>query len=153
MAYSLDASALIVPWRDQYPPRIFKGFWERYDEMIIAGQAVAVDEVYKEIEKKDDDLKEWVRDRLRMFVALEEDIQLAVTEVLTLSERMVGSQKGRNAADPWVIALAKVRGLTVVTMERASGNLNRPKIPDVCDTLSVPCIDVIGLVDKEGWQF
>lgn len=153
MKYSLDASALIEPWRDLYPRRIFKGFWERYEDLVASGDAVAIEEVYKEIEKKDDELLEWTKVRREMFVPLETDIQLALAEVLSLSEKMVGNQKGRNAADPWVIALAKARGLTVVTMERSNGKLHKPKIPDVCQAFNVPCIDILGLVDKEGWQF
>lgn len=51
-------------------------------------------------------------------------------------------------ADPWIIAMAKSENLVVVTSELKNYNLNpmRPsksaKIPDVCDGLSVRCIDM-----------
>jgi hypothetical protein len=40
-------------------------------------------------------------------------------------------------ADPFVIALERVPGLTVVTAERASGSLQKPRIPDVCTGVGV----------------
>jgi hypothetical protein len=52
------------------------------------------------------------------------------------------------AADPWVVALAEARGLTVVTMEEG-GTANRPKIPHVCAHFRVPCIPVVDLIRKE----
>ena len=41
-------------------------------------------------------------------------------------------------ADPFVIAVARVRKLSVVTGEKRRGNLARPKIPDVCDAFWHP---------------
>ncbi|MFG2738649.1 DUF4411 family protein [Streptomyces chartreusis] len=151
--YSLDTSALITPWRDTYPPRRFKGFWERYEELIDSGRAFAVDEVAIELKRRDDELAEWIKLHPSLFVPLEADIQLATIEALRLCERMVGNIRGRNGADPFVIGLAKARGLTVVTMEKATNSLKRPKIPDVCNEMGVPCIDVIGLMDREQWEF
>lgn len=153
MAYSLDTSALMQPWNDTYPRHIFGTFWDRYEGLIESGEAVAIDEVFLELEKRDDELCRWARIRKKMFIAAEEDVQLALKDVLGLSEKMLGSQKCRNAADPWVIALAKARSLTVVTMELSSGNLAKPKIPDVCTALGVPCINVIGLAQEQGWVF
>jgi Domain of unknown function (DUF4411) len=152
--YSVDTSALIQPWRDVYPPRRFKGFWQRYTSLFDSGQAVAVDEVLRELRKKDgDDLLAWVKERpSAMFVALEPDIQRATTQALDLCRRMVGSHKGYNVADPFVIGLAIARELTVVTFETPSGGLKRPRIPDVCKELHVPCVDMIGLLDAEDWE-
>lgn len=51
-------------------------------------------------------------------------------------------------ADPWLIAISKEEGYTVVTSEQPVTNLNqgRPsrnaKIPDVCHQLNVNCIDM-----------
>ena len=41
-------------------------------------------------------------------------------------------------------------GLTVITEENKKGE---KKIPYVCKNLNVPCIDILGLCEKEGWQF
>jgi len=44
-----------------------------------------------------------------------------------------------NPADPWLIALGKHYGYTVVTDERGANDL--AKIPGVCNALGVRCID------------
>jgi len=61
--------------------------------------------------------------------------------------------KGIYGADPFVIALAKVEDLIVVTGERATNNLAKPKIPDVCNDMGIECINILDLMRREGWQF
>ncbi|HEY5528413.1 MAG TPA: DUF4411 family protein [Thermoleophilia bacterium] len=152
--YSIDTSALISPWRDSLPPRRFKTFWKEYTNLFDSGQAIAVDEVHLELRKREgDDLLEWVKHRpASMFVALDSDIQMAALELLEKSDKLLGTHKGRNAADPWVIALAMARGLAVVTCELPSGTDRRPKIPDVCDALGIPWLGIVDLCDAEHWD-
>jgi hypothetical protein len=66
---------------------------------------------------------------------------------------LVNTQRNRSMADPWVIALAQVNGCTVVTGEVPSDDLKRPKIPDVCRALGIPCSSLLQLFRKEGWVF
>jgi hypothetical protein len=66
--------------------------------------------------------------------------------------RFVNNPKAKNRADPFVIALARVRGCTVVTEEHP-GSPDSPKIPLVCDQLQVPHIRFLDIVRREGWQF
>jgi Domain of unknown function (DUF4411) len=73
--------------------------------------------------------------------------------VLGHCARMVGSHKGNNAADPWVIALAKARGLTVVTPEVQTGNFDKPRVPDVCEALGVPWMNLYDWIDRQDWSF
>jgi hypothetical protein len=65
----------------------------------------------------------------------------------------VDSKKNRSVGDPWVIALAQARGLTVVTGEKATGSLLKPKIPDVCKDLGVSCIEIVDFFRKQGWRW
>ncbi|MGH9792915.1 MAG: DUF4411 family protein [Candidatus Acidiferrales bacterium] len=67
--------------------------------------------------------------------------------------RLVDTKKNRSGCDPWVIGLAQSRSLTVVTAEKATKNLARPKIPDVCTDLNIPCVDVLGLFRSLGWRW
>ena len=55
-----------------------------------------------------------------MFVPLGEEVQLATQEILTQFPRLVGTMKDRNRADPFVIALAKVKAAIVVTGEKVA---------------------------------
>jgi hypothetical protein len=54
-----------------------------------------------------------------------------------------------NQADPFVIALAKVSGYTVITEETGIGSLG--KIPGVCSAMKVECINLMQLIDAEDW--
>jgi hypothetical protein len=61
--------------------------------------------------------------------------------------------KGRNRADAFVIAVARVRGAVVVTGEGPDGNENRPKIPFICQNLKIRCVRFLDIVRLEGWKF
>ena len=41
----------------------------------------------------------------------------------------------------------------MVTEETLSGNLDKPRIPDVCDALGVRWLNLIGFVRAQGWSF
>jgi hypothetical protein len=57
----------------------------------------------------------------------------------------------RNLADPAVIALAKADGLTVLSSETkvTQQSERNPKIPNVCQEFSVPCLDIQGYCREE----
>jgi hypothetical protein len=61
------------------------------------------------------------------------------------------------SADAYVIALAQIHGGTVVTQETTAAEKRNSKqthfIPDVCRDLGVPCINLLGLMRREGWKF
>lgn len=149
--YSFDTRVLIESWNRRLPPATFVSFWERLDEVINAGTVRAVDEVRGEL-KRDDNLKAWAKLRGQLFVPLEHDIQRATTRVLEYAERMVGMGKGRNGADPFVIALAVARDGVVVT-EEYKGSLASPKIPVVCEALGVRCMTTVEFIQDQGWTF
>ena len=56
----------------------------------------------------------------------------------------------KSSGDAFLIATAMKYGLTVITEESKKGE---KKIPYVCKSLNVPCIDILGLCEREGWQF
>ena len=60
--------------------------------------------------------------------------------------------KGRNGADPFVIALAVARDGVVVTKEY-TGTLASPKIPVVCEALAVRSLTTVEFVQDQGWTF
>jgi hypothetical protein len=66
---------------------------------------------------------------------------------------MVMNLKGRNRADPFVVAVARIRGATVVTGEGSDGTEDRPKIPFVCQKLVIDCTRFTQLIRSEGWTF
>jgi len=151
--YSIDTSALLDGWIRYYPPDIFPGLWRRLEALVATGDLAAIDEVLRELEKKDDDVHAWAKRQEGMWVAIDDDVQAAVAEILGQFEQLAGELKNRSFADPWVIALAQVHGCTVVTGEQPSGKLTRPRIPDVCDALGIRCITLLELIREEQWVF
>lgn len=153
MEYSIDTSAILDGWRRYYPPDVFPPLWNRIEGLIAKGQLVAVEEVLHELRKKDDEVTEWARNNKGLFVPIDQDVQIALAEILSRFDRLVNTQRNRSSADPWVIALAKAKGCTVITGETPSGNLRRPKIPDVCAALGIRAISLLRLFREQQWVF
>ncbi|MEU3114716.1 DUF4411 family protein [Micromonospora chalcea] len=153
VTYSIDTSSIIEAWHRRYPQDVFPGLWQGIDELVSLGRLLASEEVRQELKKKDDELYAWAKERPQLFCEADLDNQLAVRSVLQAHPRLVNTQKGRSQADPFVIALARVRKCTVVTNEVALGSLERPRIPDVCKALGISCIDFLGLIRAERWSF
>ncbi len=151
MTYSVDTSALLDAWVRYYPPDVFGTLWERLDGLVGAGRLLAVDEVRRELKQKDDDLYRWVSTRPAMIVALEEPLQRAAVQIINTYPSLTSTRGVMSgSADPFVIALAQQRSLTVVTAERSRPG--RPRIPDVCRELHIPCITLVEMFRAEGWR-
>ena len=86
-----------------------------------------------------------------MFKATETKIQLKVKQILKKYPEL--TKQNRSAADPFVIALAMVEDCRVVTAETMTRKPKRPKIPDVCKALKVPCINLLQLCREKNWRF
>lgn len=155
MTYCLDSSSLIDASTRNYPIDRFPTFWRNLDKLIADGRAASPDEVLREIEKKDDALHGWCKTKNGLFIPLEEDVQAAVSEILAEFPRLVDDRPSKGQADPFVIAVARKRGLIVVTQEdRNRGkNSKKAKIPDVCDHFGVAHIRLLELIRRENWTF
>jgi len=151
VAYSIDSSGILDLFR-YYPPDVFPTIWTQMDGAVSTQAILAVDEVYRELEKKDDVAFQWLKARRAIVIDLDTDIQKAVAALLAVHPRLVDTRKNRSSGDPFVIALAQIRGLSVVTGEKPSGVLAKPNIPDVCTALKIPCLNVLSMFRKEGWK-
>ena len=146
--YSFDTSAILNGRRDQLPPSVFSTLWQRIEAMIADGSIRAVDVVRDELGRRDDEAHSWARAQDGLFVPLDQDVQLAAKQILLAHPAMVDT-----GADPFVIGLALARTGTVVTDESYSGNLDRPRVPDVCRAISVPCVNLVEFVRAQHWSF
>lgn len=153
MLFSFDTSSLLNGRRDLLPPNVFGSVWQRIEVAIADGEVRAVDVVRDELSKRDDEVLRWAKRQDGLFVALDGDVQHATREVLDVHPKLMGKGGGRNEADPFVIALAITAGATVVTEETKSGNLDRPRIPDVCDALGVAWTGIVGFLQQQGYSF
>ena len=64
--------------------------------------------------------------------------------------QLVDFKQMKSSGDAFLIATAIKYGLTVITEENKKGE---KKIPFVCRDLRVPCVDILGLCENEGWSF
>ncbi len=150
--YSFDTSAIIGAWRRRFPPDIVPSFWERLDELIEDGSVRSIQEVRSELERKDDDVFRWAKDRDSLFVPVTKDVIESARHVMRQFPALV-SQNGRSAADPFVIALARLHGANVVTDEKPATKRGHVAIPNACQGLSVVCHDIFDFVRAERWTF
>ena len=155
MAYCWDTSAWIHSWVRTSPPDIFVTLWQRVDAEIAAGSIVCPEEVYVELERQEGDtLPAWIKERrTNLVVPLADEVQDRVTAIGAAFPPFVAGDSDSNFADPWVIALAMARGLTIVTQERRPGSPDSPTIPRVCTHFGVEFVNTFEFMRREGWQF
>lgn len=153
MIYCADTNVFIDAWARSYPIEIFPRLWKGIESLILEGRLISPYEVKRELERKSDPLLEWAKQQEPLFQPDDEAVQKALLEVMSMAPRLVDAKKNRSGADPWVIALAKVRSATVLTQEQFSSNPEKPRIPDVCQALRVPCVNLLGLIRRERWTF
>ncbi|MCL4448437.1 MAG: DUF4411 family protein [Actinobacteria bacterium] len=152
--YSVDTSALIDGLERYYPEEHFPGLWERVDEVVAEGRLIISEEVWEEAQSKDAVVKAWCEPRKdAIIVPTDATVVQEVQRVLVGHKRLVMNLKGRNRADPFVIAVASIRGAVVVTGEGSDGTDSRPKIPFVCAHLDIECVRFLDVIRLEGWRF
>jgi hypothetical protein len=151
--YSVDTSALIDGLERFYRQDSFPGLWEEIDHLIDAGRFLMSDEVLDEAHKKDLVARAWcdARDTARFVVATDAAVIQEVQAIVARYRNML--KKGRNRADAFVIAVARLRSATVVTGEGSDGNERQPKIPFICKSLNIECLSLPDVVSLEGWRF
>ena len=134
------------------PPKNFGFVWTRFDALIEARRIRASIEVYREMERKDDEVFAWCKDRKdKLFVEIDDLCQQHVIRLMANYPRLVDTVKGRSGADPFVIALAAtLRPPMVVVSEENPG---RQRIPDVCHAEGIRCIRLPDLIEAEDWRF
>lgn len=154
MLLVFDTSAYINGWRNHYPPSTFPSVWELIAKNLGCGIIISSREVYNEIEDKDDDVFEWANQRVNSFVDPTPEVQQQAAELYA----SFPNPTVRNKADPWVIAEAKARRLTVVTYEgRTFSGVPTKRwdrsMPGICQYHTVPCITLPEALQQLGGSF
>jgi hypothetical protein len=150
--YSVDSSALIHGWRRIYRPKNFGFVWERLAGLVGEGRLRASIEVYNDLEKKDDELFKWCKERKEgLIVEIDDEIQAHVARIMSTYPRLVDTVKGRSGSDPFVIALAATtKPPMVVVTEEFAGKI---RIPDVCEAEKIEHCGLADLIEREDWRF
>jgi hypothetical protein len=152
--FVFDTSAYINGWRDHYPPTTFPSVWSLIEAAFDDLRVISPREVYNELTQKDDDVSAWAKDRITGFVEATADVQHEAGAIYGT----LPNPGDRDAADPWVIAEARVRGLTVVTYEGRtfSGVPTRrwhTQMPGICQHHGIPVVTLPEALGALGGTF
>ena len=156
--YSFDTS-VFMEWQARfYPPDVFISLVARIEELIVVGQCSAVELVKEEIDAVGTpELWAWAKKNSALFVTLDPQVQAEAANIESKYPDLMDPKSLRQSADAYVIALAKVKGGTVVSQETSAAEKKSAKrthyIPDVCRDLGIPCINLLGLMRREHWTF
>lgn len=150
--YVVDSSFFLDLWKEDgaFSKEIFIGIWDALKEGIVSGQVIAPKIVREELRNTTDNaLKEWTSDHTSMFIPFDTAQLASVTEIV---QRFPGyAEEPRNLADPQVVALARVRGLTVLTSEKWVPTLGKnPKMPNVCESFNLKWLSIKSYCEAEG---
>ena len=145
MTWCFDTSAFIEPWVRLYPPDMFGPVWDKVEELAEAKVITAPADVLLELEKQKDDLHDWAKARPELFEQPDRDVMEAFTDIVNNHPDFMKINSTKSGADPFVVALAEVKKLTVVTYETMAKKDAAPKIPNVCIARGHP--DTATLVD------
>ena len=72
--YCLDTNIFIEPWNKFYSPNLTKGYWDILEDLSQKGIIFSPMEVKKEIEKIDDGLNKWIKNK-SFFKEANDDVQ------------------------------------------------------------------------------
>ena len=147
-----DTSALIE-WIRHYPVDIFPRVWRLLDDLLSSGAVSAPREVREEILERADELADWCKARPSFFVELDNATEAEVMRLQRHYAGLTDPNAFRTEADPFVIAVAKLRGATVVTAESYKKSPQKPRIPYVCEMEGIRCIKPLGLMRELKWVF
>ena len=156
MIYVFDTSS--IRSLQHFYPSVFKTIWDGLDGLIQKQNLISTREVWNEIERQNisADVLAWAKQNKQIFTTPNATELQFVAQIFQNKhfQSLIGEQqrlKGTPVADPFVIACAKIKGGTVVTEEQIKPNA--AKIPNVCAHFNVPCINLEGFMQQQGWTF
>jgi hypothetical protein len=130
----------------------FKAFWISFEELFNRGEIISSREVYRELESfflssgynNNDEVSRWLKNHKSFFLTPDDIICKKVSEIFMFKQFRLSVKKqsllnGNPEADVFVVATAIVKKAIVVTNEKFKPNGS--KIPNICKTFNVDCIN------------
>jgi len=160
--YLLDANVFIEAKRRYYAFDLCPGYWECLVWYHNGACILSIDRVREEIERGDDQLKEWVRATMpeSCFASCDDAEVIEQYSQMQLWARQQGqfteSAKAEFAdkADAWLIAYAKAKQFVLVTHEVLDRQIRKKiPMPNVCEAFDVPYVDTFAMLRDLEAQF
>ena len=157
--YIIDSDVLISAKNQYYSFGICPGFWDSLIQHHQAGQIHSLDRVRQELlaGRDDDDLVHWARNIVpgEFFLSTQDAETVSVfAEVMLWVQRHPqyydnAKAKFATEADGWLVAYARLRGITVITNEQPRPeSRSRILLPDVCDNFGVGYNDTFAMLKE-----
>lgn len=159
--YLIDTNIFIESAYRFYAFDICPGFWTFLEKSSKSDYIKSITKVYEELQsdkKELDDFKEKLKNN-GFFLPIENIKAESYSKISTTLQKMGYYQeavsKFSRGADYFLIALAYQESYTIVTHEAKRGNnaKRQIKIPNVCEKLSIECIDIAEFLRREKVKF
>jgi len=160
MEYILDTNTFIEAKNRYYSMNVCPGFWDWLLLSNAQGHIYSIDMVKKELEKGNDDLKQWAKDNSQLFVK-ESDLetQESYIEIATYAMSLTNLNPGAHeeflgVADSWLIAKAKATSSTLVTHEQLNPNVKKKILmPNVCEEFGIKWMNTFDCLEELEAKF
>jgi len=144
--------------RHYYAFDIAPTFWQSLFNQASNGHVVSIDRVKTEIDRGNDELKQWANGNFHQWFAstAQDDVIDIYRRIMTWAQdqsQFTDAAKAEfaNGADGWLVAYAKAKEYVVVTLEKFEPNAKaRIPIPNVCRAFDVQYIDTFEMLRKLG---
>lgn len=156
--FVFDTSAFINSWRYHYRLPVFEGVWTALGYALAREQIVAPDEVLREVKRKaGGELHDWLAPFPDAFRPPQESWQPHMETVRQHAPHWFSGTADRDAADPFVVAMALDLALPVVTYEGIafSGDPARVRtykrsMPHISKLVGVPTLLMVDVLEELG---
>lgn len=150
--YSIDSSSLIH-CRHTYPIDVFPSLWQALDDLLTRNVLFAQEEVWNEVHRGTDPLTAWAASRKTGLCVPADAGQIAVMQRIAAAFPQANyTATTEHRADPWVVSLAVMRSLSVVSEERGTAQ-TFPRVPQMCAAFGVTHMHILDVMRAEGWSF
>jgi len=142
--FFLDTNVLVTAKRDYYPFDRVPEYWDWLLHHAQQGNIKITQHIHDELQGHDDELTVWIRDHKGALLFQGGDIDARVGDVLACyCDDITEAELESLGADPFLIAAGLHVGCDIVSKEGSKPSAQRAnkKVPDVCRTMGVRCIN------------
>lgn len=156
MIYVFDNSS--ISKLKHFYPTVFQSIWTELDSFIENGSIISTREVLNELKRgvANPVIDAWIDKNKHIFQMPTHDELIFVREILahksfTSSIGQKQTMAGTPVADPFIIALAKIKNGIVVTEEKPKEN--SAKIPTICNHYNIRYMDLEEFLNSQNLKY
>jgi len=162
LTYLADTNIFLRVRQRDYPPDVFPNLWEHFCTQCEQSHVVSIDRVRDELAKFEDASKLFFEDNFPDEYLIYADQHLdayrsvqdwAIATGDRFKQKALDDFAVYEAADPWLVAVAKDLDYVVLTAETSEpARRTRIKIPDACIACDVACVDFVSFLRETGYK-